>query len=284
MRSASDLIWRAEENLRESFRAMARYAIDGAVLEVDHLCMVATGIPNAFFNPVFLYRAPDDIDGLMRRARAFYEARGGMPWTLIISYWDTLEPMVPSSRLLDAGLVRAGTVPILSRDTQRGDGWSRFHPHTVIEPVRDSEGLTDFRDVLAESFGIPAYVTEMLLPDLPPPNMLLYVAYYEGEVVGTICLFDAAGVAGIYSLSVLPAFRRRGIASALVRHALDEACWELGISECVAQASRNALPVFQSLGFDKVALCQRYVEPEHMPPGEAQKRAGQHAVITTRNL
>jgi GNAT superfamily N-acetyltransferase len=268
-----ELRWRAEENLREAFRLMARYAADGAVLEIENACHVATGIPNAFFNPVFLYRAPDDLEGFQRRVRAFYEARGGLPWTLVVPQYEDGPPVIGDDRLRDAGMITAGIVPMLARGTQRGMNWPRFHTEVVIERVEDNDTLSDHREVLAEAFGLPGYVTEMLLPDIPPPVMRLYVAYLSGEPVGTVSLFESAGVGGIYSLGTHPGYRRRGIATALVRHVLDEACWECGLSECVVQASRLALPLFRATGFERLAVCARYVEPQHLPPGEGKKRS-----------
>ena len=251
---------------------MARYAAEGAVLEVERACLVATGVPNAFYNPVFLYRPPDDIDNFLRRTRAFYDARGGLPWTLLLSRWVEDAPTLSQGRLNDAGLVSAGTVPLLVRETQRAESWSRFHPNLLIESVTDRDMLSEYRETLAEAFGVPGYVTEMLLPEMPPPTLRLYLAYKDGHAVGTAALFDAVGVGGIYNLGVHPACRRDGIATALIRHALDEACWELSLTECVAQSSRAALPVFLKAGFERVGLCHRYVEPQHMPPGEGQKR------------
>ena len=279
--SSAELRWRAEENLREAFRVMARYAADGAVLEVDGACHVATGVPSAFFNPVFLTHGvpPDDIDGFQRRARAFYQARGGLPWSLVLTIGDDEEPLLAPERLRDAGMTAAGSVPLLSRATttargdSRGNGTRRPNRAVVVERVEDKELLAEHREVLAEAFGVPGFVTEMLLPDLPPPTMRLYNAYLGGEPVGTISLFDAAGVAGIYNVGVLPAFRREGIASALLRRVLDEAGWEWGLAECVVQAPRPAVPLFRAHGFERLADCARFVEPRHMPPGEGKKRS-----------
>jgi GNAT superfamily N-acetyltransferase len=268
----AELRWRAEENMREAFRVMARYAADGAVLEVENACHIATGIPNAFFNPVFLHRIPDDLEGFRRRAQAFYEARGGLPWTLILPRYEDEPPLLTTDRLRDAGMIPAGFVPMLLRPTPRNESWPRFHAHITIERVTATDELNDHREALAEAFGLPGYVTEMLLPDIPPPTMRLYVAYMGGEAVGTASLFEAAGIGGLYNLGTHPSYRRRGIASALVRHVLDEACWECGLSDCVVQTSRTALPLFLGLGFERIAVCTRFVEPQHLPPGEGKKR------------
>lgn len=272
MTDYDELRWRAEENMREAFRVMARYAADGAVLEVDNACHVATGIPNAFFNPVFLNRPPDDVESFQKRARAFFEARGGLPWTLIVPRYEDLLPILSDDRLRDAGMVPAGVVPTLVRGTQRDSHWPRFHSDVTIARVDDPDTLCDHREVLAEGFNIPAHVTETLLPDIPPPTMRLYVAYYGREPVGTASLFEAAGIGGIYNLSTHPAFRRRGIASALVRHVLEEACWECGLTDCTVQSPRPVAGLFRMLGFDRVSVCARYVEPQHLPPGEHRKR------------
>lgn len=272
MRDSLDLRWRAEENLREAFRFLARGSVEGATLEVDGACHVATGLPNAFFNPVFLYRAPDDVEGFQRRARAFFEARGGLPWSLVVMREQDAAPHITEERLRDAGMVPAGIVPLLVRATPREAEWPRFHPEILIERVEDWDTLSDHREALAESFGLPAYVTDLLIPNMPPPPLRLYVAYLAGEPIGTAAVFEGAGVAGIYNLGVHPLYRRRGIGAALIRHALDEACWECGLSECTAQVPRAVLPLFRRLGFHTMALCARYAEPQHLPPGEGKKR------------
>ena len=270
-----ELRWRAEENLRDSYRTMARCSADGAVMEADGAYHIATGVPNAFFNPVFLnplYAPPDDVDGFLRRVRAFYAARGGLPWSLLLPHYDDSEPTLTCERLADAGVVAAGSVPLLTRPTPRSRDTLRGNRDIHIERVGDGETLSDHRGVLGEAFGLPGYVTEMLLPDLPPPTTRLYVAYLGREAVGTASLFESAGVAGIYNVSVMPAYRRKGTATMLLRHVLDEACWECGLSDTITQAPRLVWPLFRALGFRRLGICTRYVEPKHLPPGESQKR------------
>lgn len=272
MRDAGNLYWRAEENLKESFRAMARYAMDGAVLEVDRACMVATGVPQAFYNPVFLQYAPDDTDNLIQRARAFFGARGSLPWSLMLTVWEGDEPMVSADRLADAGLVAAGSVPLVCRETQDAEPWLPASLRVRVETVADIPELLEYREVLTKAFGVPGYVAEMLFPHLPPPNIRLYLATMGGQAVGTAALLDAAGVAGIYNIGVHPGFRRRGIATALVNHALEEACWGMSLPRGVAQVNRTALPLFTGLGFEIIGACHRFVEPGHLPPGEEISR------------
>lgn len=271
---AYEMRWRADENLREAFRVMARYATDGAILETDGVCHIATGIPNAFFNPVFLprgVRPPDDIAIFQARARAFYAARGGLPWTLLLPTYDGEEPMISPDRLRDAGMVLAGTVPLLTRSMARVRDGLQGNRDVFIEPVVESDGMSEHRGVLSASFGLPGYVTEMLLPDLPVPTMRLFVAYLGGEPVGTISRFESAGILGIYNLGVIPVCRRMGIATMLLRHVLQDGGAETGASDVVVQSPRAVLPLFRALGFRRFGMCARFVEPVHVPPGELKK-------------
>ena len=267
-----ELRWQAEENLREAFRNMARYSADGAVVELDHACHIATGVPNAFFNPVFLMHPPDDLEHFLKRVRAIYAVRGGLPWSLLVMQYEDALPMLSSERLRDAGLHAGGSVPLLVRPTQRDMNWPRYTQQISIQRVDDFSTLSDHRDMVATAFGLPAYITDMLFAELPSPLMRQYIAYYQGDPVGCAALFIAGGVAGIYNLGVAPGLRGRGFGTALVRHALDEACWECGVSDCVVQVPRPALSLFRKLGFERLGLCARYVEWEHLPPEEAKRR------------
>lgn len=271
--TGEEMRWRAEENLREAFRAMARHAVEGAILEVEGACYIASGIPAAFFNPVFLLRLPDDIDGFLARTRAFYDARGSLPWTLVQVQDEGDEPLLSSARLNDVGLVEAGGVPLLVRYARYADALGRGARGISVVRVEGGLGIGHHRDVLAEAFGLPGYVTEMLIPELPPPPLRLYVAYCEGQAVGTVSLFDAGGVGGVYNLGTHPAFRGRGVGRALLAHVLEEAQWECGLNECVVQASRQAVPLLQWAGFEPLATCARFVEPKHLPPGAVKSQA-----------
>ncbi len=272
-----ELRWRAEENAREAFRLMARMCSDGSLMETDGACFVATGIPSALFNPVFCLAPPDDIESILRRARAFYEARGGLPWSLVVSrpvgHPITSGPLSPD-RLRDAGLTLAGApVPLLARSTHVGDEWPDLldNPQVLIAQVEDRATLAHHQATITAAFGLPDSVAETLMSSLPPPTLRLYVGYLDHNPAGVAGFFEAAGVAGLYNVGVRPRQRRQGVASTLIRRALEDACWERGLSECVVQASRASLPLFDQLGFTPVASLMRYAEPRHLPPGEPRK-------------
>jgi ribosomal protein S18 acetylase RimI-like enzyme len=71
----------------------------------------------------------------------------------------------------------------------------------------------------------------------------------DGTPVGTAMAFVSEDVVGIYSVSVVPAFRRRGIGHALTRAAILAG----GERTAVLQASDEGVGMYRSLGFEPFA-------------------------------
>ena len=86
----------------------------------------------------------------------------------------------------------------------------------------------------------------------------------NGEILGTTLLYTKNGNAGIHEVGVLHKHRRRGIAAALVRHALKVAADE-GAAISTLQASDLGLPVYESLGYKKVSRIRTWINPPRIP-------------------
>ena len=98
-----------------------------------------------------------------------------------------------------------------------------------------------------------------------------FVAERDGLVVGsTTAVRYASEMAWIGMVLVLPAFRRQGIAGALMRHALD---WldTRGTRTCGLDATPMGRPLYEQLGFASTELIERWERP---PDGEPS-RGGQ---------
>jgi ribosomal protein S18 acetylase RimI-like enzyme len=70
----------------------------------------------------------------------------------------------------------------------------------------------------------------------------------DGAAVATTVIVEAAGAAGIYSVSTNPGWRRRGYAEALMRAALGERAR----GRVLLQSSRAGLRLYQKMGFRRV--------------------------------
>ncbi len=84
-----------------------------------------------------------------------------------------------------------------------------FTAHVVSEYIE----LAVARAIVGEVFNSPPLARNYLV-DNPP--FLPYLAEIDGVAVASATLIPSAGVAGIYSVATLPAYRGRGIATALV--------------------------------------------------------------------
>lgn len=124
-----------------------------------------------------------------------------------------------------------------------------------IRRVRTGAGLADFARVNAANWSPPdenvlrfhertAAVT--LSPGVP---QWFYVGYFEGAPVASAELTVGGGVAGLYGISTLAGFRRRGFGSALTLRPLLDAR-AAGLGTAVLQASADGAPVYRRLGFE----------------------------------
>lgn len=86
---------------------------------------------------------------------------------------------------------------------------------------------------------------------MKPRQVWHFAASLEGKPVGETTLCCGAGVAGIYAVEVLAAFRQRGVGTALVHAALRQAR-QLGHATAVLTASGMGFNVYARVGFREV--------------------------------
>ena len=87
--------------------------------------------------------------------------------------------------------------------------------------------------------------------------LAFHVAYLRGVAVATVEVTTAAGVAGIYNVSTLARWRKRGFASALLRHVLAGAR-DRGIHRAALQAAPGAEGLYRRLGFEAIGTVTEY--------------------------
>jgi GNAT superfamily N-acetyltransferase len=125
-----------------------------------------------------------------------------------------------------------------------------------IEKVTTEEGLAGFERASWIGFEEPEEAPDIAFSGRDPfcwhpketvgdPSMHYLVARYGGEVVAGIIAHVSAGMVGIYGLSTLPEFRRRGYARALV-HAVVALRPDLPV--CV-QPDPPSVPLYTDIGF-----------------------------------
>ena len=85
-----------------------------------------------------------------------------------------------------------------------------------------------------------------------------YVGYVDGEPVCTAATVTGSGVVGVYNVGTLPGQRRSGYGEALVRHALEAARQEHGVTRSILQSTPAGLRLYEQMGFRTVTSVSVY--------------------------
>ena len=257
-----------EANLFAFFRHLASWP--SVELHDDHdCCWTLSNLPFPLFNSVMRARLPGDrIDALIDARLADCEARN------VPMLWWTGPSTMPAD--LGGRLDRCGFVLEAARgmaaDLDRNSGPDDLRePESPVsvEAVEDSQALAQWSRVLCDSFGAPRpfgesfaefAVTIGLGPFSPFRHFLGRVG---DEPAATCSLFLGAGVAGIYDVSTLPEFRKRGLGRLITRAAMHEARAR-GYRMAILHSSALGAGIYRALGFQDVCAIGQYV---WVPPG-----------------
>ena len=120
-----------------------------------------------------------------------------------------------------------------------------------IEAVTNGEQLAEFEQASWEGFEATEAVRRVgrfgqhALSTLEDKGMRYLVARFDGRAVAGTIAYATKDVLGIYGISTVPAFRRRGFATALVRAAVTLRP-DLPVS---VQPDPESVPIYTGLGF-----------------------------------
>lgn len=136
-----------------------------------------------------------------------------------------------------------------------------------ISLVRDNRELKNWQTVSFAGFEMPQktsgqyneFVKSFDVSQNSPQK--LFLAYWQGEPVGTTLLFLHGDTAGIYFVTTLRAYRSRGIALALVRRAM-EYLQASTYKYCILQSSKEGFNVYLRAGFKECCRADVYCLPD----------------------
>jgi GNAT superfamily N-acetyltransferase len=128
-------------------------------------------------------------------------------------------------------------------------------PDVSILRVRDEKGRLDWMLCQCAGYDLAGPLAEFMdrltvaFLAQSRQRFRLYLARSpEEEPVGTAALFVSDRTAGIYMVATDPLHRRKGIATALMRRIIADAR-RCGCTTCILQASAQALPLYENMGF-----------------------------------
>jgi len=239
-----DLLAAADWNYGLSNVAFFGSSLSGEVVERHGLHLASCGFPAREFNFAWLRPPFADVEGALRRAREYFDARR-LPFRFMVrSQFE----WVCRDALRDAGLREVARFPGMLLDPLRDGPAPR--EDLVVREVQSDEDLVRYQETAFAGFGFPAASGRVFLTDrlLEMPSVRLYLGLAGGRPVCTSALCATGPVAGIYWVATLPEARGRGFGEAITWRAVRGGIG-LGCRFASLQASALGRPVYERMGF-----------------------------------
>lgn len=204
------------------------------------------------------------------RLVAFYVSRGAEPRIDVCPFAH--ETLVRG--LAERGFTLRNLVNVLAREIEPGEdlraclahGWPEGLRVARVDPADEAQ-VELFADISTSGFrpeGAPMDELELQSARrmVRHPRCQAFLARVDGEPAGAAAMEVGERSAGLFSTSVLPAFRRRGIQQALIVHRLGAARGRGCLLACVQTrpgiaTERNAVRVGFFMAYSKVILAMR---------------------------
>ena len=244
-----DRLARGHTNFIEAFRQFARNSPSCYIEEEPGVLRIASGIPNAGFNVVFLTLPARDPEQVFAGAVGFMNSQG-------ISHWRVVA--LPDAAVSMASIVRPG-----------GLGPAGHMPGMLMSPIPPAappapEGLEVVPADTPERWatmlevgaigmdGAPWEKIDWILPFERDGPVRGYLGFVGGRPVATSIGFSHSGIGGVFFVATLPEFRGRGFGTCLTWKAVIDSRHD-GCDASYLQASKDGYPVYSKMGYKDVA-------------------------------
>jgi len=244
-----------EELIQLCVRALVAQmnAAPGFELHMTRNCVLGlTDEPLADFNMLTLGPDPD-AEGFLTRSVARAKERG-LPLLAMMSphVAQTLAPI--ATRL---GLTAAGTSPLMV--LRAGTPVQPSRPVKVTRAL-GPELVGIAGDLVAAAFDVPrdavARCIDVGLTETA--GVETYIAWGDDGPMSAVSVTPTGNTAGISLMATLPRHQRKGMGRALLTQVIDD-CRLRGVERFHLGATEAGLPLYASLGFEKIADLSAWV-------------------------
>jgi GNAT superfamily N-acetyltransferase len=245
----SSLLGTCHENFIGTLEAAARMIPGGAVECIGGLKAVRTGLPGSFFNLVFALDHPKSVAQVREGIeRLFLRTNTEFQIVTLPKTLDELEPLIQELNLTEKEVMPGmvlDPIPDACPDPPK---------ELQIRHLSSPEEVTDFLRTTAVAFGAPPNFFNVLKPGLLAGGAgswsrdATYVGYFGDKPAATSTRVTTGAVAGIYNVTTLPEFRRRGFGESLTWRAVADGR-TAGCKLSYLQASEMGRPVYERMGY-----------------------------------
>ncbi len=96
--------------------------------------------------------------------------------------------------------------------------------------------------------------------ELDKPDSRCTVAVEDGEVIGFLAFEQIVDEGSVVEVAVMPAYRRHGVARKMIERATEDAADLRNVFLEVRQGNAPALALYDSLGFERIAVRKDYYD------------------------
>jgi GNAT superfamily N-acetyltransferase len=258
---------KSDELIRHAWRVdMLNLALGHRTFEAEGATFVVNTAHPSIHDANFIYdvsaSSGAEIERLLDRARREYAHCSTL--TFRLAPWAS---PVLESRLGLIGTEQNRTLVMLLESELQGGA-----PAHDLRPIEDDAAWRAFAELKRADWAEHAEATKqdpnrLEIPDglaatarLKCPPVRYTMAYIDDRPVGTFNSWvGAGGIGQVEDLFVLPGFRHRGIATALIHHCVNEARAQ-GAGPIVICANLADTPkaMYAAMGWEPMAVCRQY--------------------------
>lgn len=222
---------------------------------------MSTGVPVSDINWVFNESPLNNVSAKhVDEIKKYYE-------TLNLRFWWWVYPRGHSTEtvkiLQDKGLRLYAKVPCMAAQLNETLTDYKLTDEIIICPVTSKNDLLVWKDISFDGFEMPArahdtysaFVLSFNLDAYSPQK--LFLAYLDGKPVATSLLFTHKNTAGIYYVSTLPAYRKKGCGIKITQAAMQSAK-ESGFKDIILQATPMGERIYKKIGFEEYCQAEIY--------------------------
>jgi len=243
----ASMIAACHSNFISAHEAVAWLVPGGLVERVGGLTFVRSGMAGSVFNLVFGLSAPTSLKEVREGIDRIF-VKTGTQFTIITTpeTQGLLKPLIDDVGLTvgtDVPGMVLDPIPEVSPDPPKG---------LEIRLLTELEEVKRYLRIGAVSFEMPQDYLDVWAPRLvagsPSFSIANYIGYADGNPAATSLRYTTAHLAGIYLVSTLHEFRRRGFGEAMTWRAVMDGKID-GCTASYLQASSMGRPVYEHMGF-----------------------------------
>ena len=247
--SPDELIFMADEHDDQAFAVV--FGNHPAMINEGDFFEIITGINDPFANMAFGMNVRDAENRVWSITTKLKDLKvPGYFWV-----GPCTEPANLEELLLQNGWTYLASPPAMAVDLSEL-GEAPAVDGLELRRVVTNEEYAQWLEAVAAGFILPLNVAQ-LFQTPKDDSVRFYTALLDGQPIGTAAMVILKGVPGIYCVSTLPEFRRRGIGALLTTLPLLDARAE-GYRMATLQSSSMGYPIYTKLGFREVCKLKMF--------------------------